>query len=107
MMYASRNWKATETTDLIGSKYTLTVSGEVQVRRSNQTPKLAEAQSPGINLKILILNLTVESQGDLGGDIVEWKPVEYSREVSPRHYGQVTITGETDEQTIEVEVVLS
>jgi len=107
MIYASRNWKATETTDFVGSKYQLTVNGEVEVRRSNQTPKLSEADPQGFNPKTLILDLNVETNGDVGGDVLEWRTVNFTKEISPRQYDHVTVTGETDEQTIEVEVILS
>ncbi|MBY5337006.1 hypothetical protein HFO99_24355 [Rhizobium leguminosarum] len=107
MIYASRNWKATETSDFAGSKYNLTVSGDVEVRRSNQTTRQSEATPQGINPKTLILNLNVEGKGDVGGDVVEWRMVEFTKGISPRQYDHVTVTGETDEQTIEVEVILS
>nr|WP_299506775.1 hypothetical protein [uncultured Rhizobium sp.] len=107
MIYASRNWKATETTDFAGTRYNLTVCGDVEVRRSNQTPKLSEATPQGINPKTLILDLKVEENGDVGGDLVEWRRVEFTNEISARQYDHVTVTGETDEQTIEVDVVLS
>ena len=49
MTYASRNWKAVETTDLVDSKHGLTVTDEVQVHKSNETPKLSEASPQGIS----------------------------------------------------------
>lgn len=107
MTYASRYWKAVETTDLVGSKYVLTVTGEVEVRRSNQGPKLGEANPPGISPVILILDLTVENHGDVANEVVEWKDITFTKEVSSRQYGHVTIKGETDEQTVEVEIILS
>jgi hypothetical protein len=107
MNYASRDWKAAETTDLVGSKHELTVTGEVQVHKSNETPKLSEASPQGISPITLILDLSVDGSGDIGGDVMLWKTVTFVKEISSRQYKDVTITGETDEQTIEVEEILS
>lgn len=107
MNYASRSWKAVETTDLVGSKHVLTVTGEVQVRKSNETPKLTKAAPQGISPVTLILDLSVDGSGDIGGEVVLWKPVEYVSEISSHQYKEVTITGETDDVTVEVEEILS
>ncbi len=107
MAYASRNWKATESTDLIGSKYTLAVTGEVQVLKSNEEPHLAKARPQGISPATLLLDLSVTGAGDIGGEIVVWKPVEYVHEISSGEYTHVTVRGETDEHSIKVEEILS
>lgn len=107
MKYLSRNWEANETTDLVGSKHTLTVTGQVEVRRANDTPKLTEASPQGINGKILILKVSVESGQGVGAEVLTWKDVSFSKEISPRQYNQVTITGDTDEQTVDVEEIFS
>ena len=107
MSYASRNWKAVENTDLVGSKYFLTVTGEVEVHKSNETPKLAKAHPQGISPATLILTLSVDGAGDIGGDVMLWKRVKFSSEIMSRQYKHVMITGETDEQTMGVEEILS
>lgn len=107
MNYSSRNWEAVETTDLVGSKYVLTVTGEVEVRKLNEVPKLAEAHPQGISPVTLILDLSVDGASETGPDALGWKPVEYVREISSRQYKDVTIRGETDEQTVTVEEILS
>lgn len=107
MPYATRNWEAVESTDLVGSKYVLTITGEVEVHRSNGVPRLAEQQPPGMSPVSLILDLSIQDVSDTGGDIVLWKPVEYDREVSPGQYKDVLITGEIDPMSVPVETVPS
>jgi hypothetical protein len=105
MPYKTRNWEAVESTDLVGSKYVLTVTGEVEVHKSNEVPRLAEQQPPGINPISLILDLSIQDASQAGGEVVLWKPVEYDREVSPGQFKDVLITGVVDPTTVAVETV--
>lgn len=107
MTYASRNWKAVETTDPAGAKHLLTVKGEVQVTRSNETPKLIAAQPPGINPTILILDVLVESHGEIGGDVMLWKAAEYVENIHAQQFTGVMIAGAVDEVSLKVEEILS
>ncbi|MDB5677378.1 hypothetical protein [Sphingomonas bacterium] len=107
MSYASRNWKAVEMTDLVGSTHTLVVTGEVEVHKANETPKLVKAHPQGISPATLILTLSVDGAGDTGPDVMQWKRVKFSTEIMSRQYKHVMITGATDEQTVEVEEILS
>lgn len=107
MTYASRKWHAAQTTDLAGSKYLLTVTGEVEVHRSNQEPKLTKAHPQGIVPTTLILDLSVGSNSDVGNAVMVWKPVQYSHEITAGQYDHVTIKGETASHTMKVERILS
>ena len=107
MAHKSRNWKAVVTSDPVGSEDVLTVTGEVEVFSTNEEPKLAEHHPQGINPTILILTLTIHKTSPIGGPVVFWKEVEYKHKVSGHTYKDVTILGETEEQTIPVEYVPS
>lgn len=100
----SRDWKATEGTDLVGQNRKLVVTGDVEMSRLNETPKLTEASPQGFNPKILILELTAESHGDVGGDSTIWEPVTFEKAVSEGQYTQVEIRGHT---TVDVETTHS
>jgi hypothetical protein len=106
MAHKSRHWKAVVTSDPIGSEDILTVTGEVEVFSTNEEPELAEHHSQGIN-SILILTLSIQQTSPIGGPVVFWKPVDYKHKVSGRRYEEVTIVGDTEEQTIPVEYILS
>lgn len=107
MSYASRNWKAVERTDLVGSTHILVVTGEIEVHKSNETPQLAKTHPQGISPATLILTLSINGAGDVGGDVMLWKRVKFDAEIMPHQYKHVMITGATDEQTMAVEEVLS
>ncbi len=107
MSYASRNWQAVETTNLVGSEHKLTITGEVELLKSNEEAKLEAARPQGIVAQTLILDLTVEGGSGLGGHIVTWKPVSYEQTISAHQYKDVMIRGETEEQTVQVEQVLA
>jgi len=107
MNYQSRGWRAVETPDLTGATVTLTVSGEVEVRKTNEVPLLREAEPQGIDPAILILDVIVEGATEIGGDVVVWKDARFSREVSARQYAQVTLRGAVEERTVDVERVQS
>ncbi|MDB5567105.1 MAG: hypothetical protein JWP84_3671 [Tardiphaga sp.] len=102
-----RNFSATEMTDLVGGHRKLTVNGEVETRNSNETPSLVEASPPGINPKILILDVKV-STSDAGNDVMGWKEVApFVKSISHRQYTDVTIRTEENEETIGVTEVFS
>lgn len=103
MSYTSCNWKAVEMTDPVGSTHTLVVTGEVEVHKSNETPKLAKAHPQGPSPVTLILTLSVEGAGDVGGDVMLWKRVKFSSDIMSHQYKHVMITGATGEQTMAVE----
>ncbi|MGH6612566.1 hypothetical protein [Sphingomonas sp.] len=100
----SRNWKAIESSDLVGSAYLLTVLGEIEVSQINETPILKPAVPQGINPKILLLDLSTQTTGDVGGDATKWTPATYSQPVSAGEYVTVDIVGQA---SVPVERVLS
>jgi hypothetical protein len=87
----TRNWKANEIPDFVGRRYLLVVSGDVQVTATNLTPKLTVHVPQGINPRILLLDLSIVSSGGLGGQIVFFKSVHFTRPTSGRQYDEVDI----------------
>jgi hypothetical protein len=108
MAYQTKDWTAAQTTNLIGSEYNLTVTGEVQVLKTSEQPHLAEAKPPGINPIELILDLTVTGGSEIGGHVVLWKTVTFKKHVSPGEYHTVMIRQDgAPGKTIKVEQVPS
>jgi hypothetical protein len=86
----SRDWNAW--IDLMpGSQTKLHVTGEVETNAGNLVPKLAEAVPQGINPKILILVLTIETEGDVGTDDVAFRPARFEKPAGKGQYVQVDI----------------
>jgi hypothetical protein len=83
------------------------VTGEVEVHKANETPKLAKAHPQGISPATLLLTLSVDGGGDIGADVMQWKRVKFDTEVTSRQYKHVMITGATAKQTVQVEEILS
>ncbi len=108
MSYKSQKWTALQTTNLIGSEYKLTVTGEIEVLKSNEEPHLAEAKPQGINPTELILELAVAGEGEIGGHVVLWKPVSFEKAISANGYHTVMIRQESGpSEAIKVEKALS
>lgn len=79
----SRAWSAVENSQPGGDgAIEFYVTGEVQVIRGNLVPVLHEPASPGLNEKILLLDLSFDECGDAGSDIVCFKPVRFDKVVS-------------------------
>ena len=91
MAYQTRNWTAVEGSNLIGSDYKLTVSGEVEVLKSNEEPHLVEAKPQGINPTELILDLDVRNGEQIGGHVVLWKAATFSKPISAGEYHDVVV----------------
>ena len=87
----TRNWNANELPDLVGRRYRLIVTGDVQVTATNLTPKLSTHVPQGFNPRILLLDLTIVSSGGFGGQIVFYKSVQYMRATSGHQYDEVDI----------------
>jgi hypothetical protein len=83
----TRNWYATEISDLAGGGRKLTVFGEVKLS-NNQVPRLKEASPQGFNPKILLLDLVISESG-IGN--TDWKSVKFERTVTLREYESVDI----------------
>jgi len=91
----TRNWKADEMRNPAGG-YRLFVTGDVEVGNTNETPHLAEHRPQGINPKILLLDLSVTSQG-IGNPVMTWKAVRFERPVSALQYSNVGVLWEGKE----------
>lgn len=108
MTLKSRNWGAVESSvDFGGSKHVLAITGEVEVGRTNETPKLGEAVPQGLVDDILLMNVGVTVFGDVGADVLTWKAVTYTRDVGPGQFRQVTVQGIVETQTFDVERIAS
>jgi hypothetical protein len=82
------HWTARENKH--GKRVLLIVSGLVQVTNLNQTPRLKEAVPQGINPKILILSLTIETSGT-GAAVVVWKRATFTKVVRVGQYDSIDV----------------
>ena len=87
----TRNWSANELSDLVGRNYHIEVKGEVETRASNLVPKLRLHTPQGFNPRILMLDLTIETDGELGGQVVMLRKAAYTRPTSGNAYDEVDI----------------
>jgi hypothetical protein len=69
---------------------TLYVTGKVKVPGTQYKPVLTPAAPQGINPKILLLDLTIEGQGEAEGGKT-WRDVRYEAPVAAGQYVQVSI----------------
>ena len=99
-----RNFSAREETDLVGKNRKLTVTGEVQTFKGNEKVALVEAVPQGINPKILLLDVKVESYG-AGTEVLGWQQVEFAKPISEGQYSEVTIKTDDNSVTVKVTVV--
>jgi len=103
MTLNSKDWKATESTDFAGRDRHLTVTGLVEVTATNMKPVLKPTVPQGINPEILLLTVSEEPEGDVGGDVMTWKSAEYTQPIAEGQYTDVTVDG----QTVKVEELIS
>jgi hypothetical protein len=87
----TRNWSANELPNFAGRNYHIEVKGEVETSATNLLPKLTLRRPQGINPRILLLDLTIESEGGLGGQVVMLKKVAYTRPTSGNAYDEADI----------------
>jgi hypothetical protein len=88
----TKDWAAWENRmpQIGGTGPTLYVTGKVKVPGTQYKPVLTPAAPQGINPKILLLNLSIEGQGDAqGGE--SWRDVRYEQPVAAGQYVQVSI----------------
>lgn len=84
----TKDWKAWENRQPgPGGGPNLIVTGKVKITSTNQKPRLTEAQSPGINPEILLLDLTIESEGAGVEPTNPWADARFEKKVKA---GQVT-----------------
>lgn len=103
MTYASRNWTAIATPDLVNSTVLLTVTGEVQLTKVGQTATLTKADPQGTSPATLTLTLSVT--GGLA-DLMVWTPVAFVTTITAHQYKHVRIAGDGD-ATMPVQELLS
>lgn len=103
-IHDSRDWKATESTNFAGSDRKLTVTGKVQVGAGNEQPVLTRAVPQGINPKILILELSTKTIGDVGTDALVWKDALYKEPVEEDQFSQIDVRGHA---VVDVEKLIS
>ncbi|SMH38382.1 hypothetical protein [Mesorhizobium australicum] len=98
----TRNWEAW--IDLMpGSPSKLIVTGQVETTAGNKVPRLTEAKPQGVNPKILILDLSIVKEGDVGTDDVSYRDARFTKPASRGQYTQVEIRFGTEHvTTIEV-----
>jgi hypothetical protein len=107
MPYDTKDWNAYSwSKDFSGQGAFLGVTGDVQTTRTNQKPQLTKAEPQGINPKILLLRLSVSTDG-AGGDLMQWKRVGYRQSEDSGQYESVTITGDCAEVTVRVMPIIS
>ena len=87
----TRNWKALEMPDFAGRDYHLSVSGEVEVSATNKTPHLTQHAPQGFNPRILLLDLTIRTDGGMGADVMTWKQVTLRQSTNGNQYDEVDI----------------
>ena len=87
----TRNWHATEMTDLVGRNGKLTVTGDVLIIGTGTTARLVEHTPQGINKTIFLLDLDVTTTSGPQGDIARWETLNYERKSSGHQYKEVDI----------------
>jgi hypothetical protein len=84
------NWSAEEGPGPAGGHH-IEVTGEVETRESNLLPKLRSHAPQGVNPRVLLLDLTIEPEGGLGGPVVLLHKAEYRQASSGRAYDEVAV----------------
>jgi hypothetical protein len=69
----------------------LLVNGRVQVNDTNLEPRLAEPDTIARGPKTLVIDLTLESGGSGGDDVLVWKPAYFHKDVQADQYADVVI----------------
>jgi len=86
----TQNWEAWQDLQPGSRTPRLYVTGQVEITNTNQTPHLAEHLPPGINPKILLLDLTVTSSG-VGNTVVTWRDVRFEKDIKKDQYSKLDI----------------
>lgn len=74
-----------------GGPSSLIVTGRVETNAGNMVPQLTEAKPQGINPKILILDLAIVQQGDVGTSDVAFRDARFTKPAGKGEYTQVEI----------------
>src|ERR1700751_4898572 len=87
---APRDWEALEMAAMIGQYGQITVTGEVELTDTGTTAELKE-RTPGINPKILLLDLVVHRPGGIQGHIAWFETLTFKKKSSGNAYDEVDI----------------
>jgi hypothetical protein len=87
---ATRDWEALEMADMIGQHGQITVTGEVELTDTGTTAELKE-HTPGINPKILLLDLVIHRPGGIQGHIAWFETLTFKKKSSGNAYDEVDI----------------
>jgi hypothetical protein len=87
---ATRDWEALEMADMIGQSGQITVTGEVELTDTGTTAELKE-RTPGINPKILLLDLVIHRPGGIQGHIAWFETLTFKKKSLGSEYDEVDI----------------
>lgn len=87
---ATRDWEALEIADMIGQHGQITVIGEVELTDTGTTAELKE-RAPGINPKILLLDLVIHRPGGIQGHIAWFETLTFKKKSLGSEYDEVDI----------------
>lgn len=87
---ATRDWEALEMADMIGQYGHITVTGEVELADTGTTAELKE-RTPGINPKILLLDLVIHRPGGIQGHIAWFETLTFKKKSLGNEYDEVDI----------------
>jgi hypothetical protein len=87
---ATRDWEALEMADMIGQSGQITVTGEVELTDTGTTAELKE-HPPGINPKILLLDLVIHRPGGIQGHIAWFETLTFKKKSLGSEYDEVDI----------------
>jgi hypothetical protein len=87
---ATRDWEALEMADMIGQTGQITVTGEVELTDTGTTAELKE-RPPGINPRILLLDLVIHRPGGIQGHIAWFETLTFKKKSSGNAYDEVDI----------------
>lgn len=80
-----------------GVQPTLYLAGHVRTGAGNRVPKLAEAVPQGTNPAILILDLSIQTEGQVGTDDYAFRPATFHKTAGKGEYAQVEVRYEGDQ----------
>jgi hypothetical protein len=87
---ATRDWEALEMADMIGQNGQITVTGEVELTDTGTTAELKE-RAPGINPKLLLLDLVIHRPGGIQGHIAWFETLTFKKKSLGSEYDEVDI----------------
>ena len=90
----TQNWKAWQNLQPpVGETVELTVTGDVQVTNTSQTPHLTEHQPAGFKRRILLLELMIATSG-VGNPALGWREVVFKKDIMPGEYASIEVLWE-------------